>query len=140
MECVQKKLNDDEPASNSLQLDGWSAHKHGCIGLLVNYITKDWHKAKLCLACSPFGGSQTGLNEARWLESKCDEWGITEDVGVVTTGTAANMIKMLEYLPIHFLHEPCTGKFPLVSMGGRAEGLACADPGGRTPIGASGII
>ena len=32
----------------------------------------------------------------------------------------------------------CGGKFPLVSMGGRAEGLACADPGARTPIGASG--
>ena len=31
-------------------------------------------------------------------------------------------------------------KFPLVSMGGRAEGLACADPGARTPIGASGNI
>ena len=30
------------------------------------------------------------------------------------------------------------GKFPLVSMGGRAEGLACADPGARTPYGASG--
>jgi hypothetical protein len=30
------------------------------------------------------------------------------------------------------------GKFPLVSMGARAEGLACADPGARTPIGASG--
>jgi hypothetical protein len=29
-------------------------------------------------------------------------------------------------------------KFPLVSMGGRAEGLACADPGARTPIGTSG--
>ena len=29
----------------------------------------------------------------------------------------------------------CAGKFPLVSM----EGLACADPGARTPIGASGI-
>ena len=26
----------------------------------------------------------------------------------------------------------CAGKFPLVSMGGRAEGLACADPGART--------
>ena len=25
------------------------------------------------------------------------------------------------------------GKFPLVLMGGRAEGLACADPGARTP-------
>ena len=30
-------------------------------------------------------------------------------------------------------------KFPLVSMGGWAEGLACADPGARTPIGASRI-
>ena len=30
------------------------------------------------------------------------------------------------------------GKFPLVSMVGRAEGLTCADPGARTPIGASG--
>ena len=34
----------------------------------------------------------------------------------------------------------CTGKIPLVLMGGRAEGLARADPGARTPIGASGII
>ena len=31
-------------------------------------------------------------------------------------------------------------KFPLVSMGDWAEGLACADPGARTPIGARGII
>ena len=30
------------------------------------------------------------------------------------------------------------GKFQLVSMGCRAEGLACADPVARTPIGASG--
>ena len=29
--------------------------------------------------------------------------------------------------------------FP-VSLGGRAEGLACADPGARTPIGASGNL
>ena len=32
----------------------------------------------------------------------------------------------------------CADKFPLVLMGGRVEGLACADPGARTPIGASG--
>ena len=30
------------------------------------------------------------------------------------------------------------GKFPLVPMGGRVEGLVCADPVARTPIGASG--
>ena len=32
----------------------------------------------------------------------------------------------------------CGGKFPLVLMGGQAEGLACADPEARTFIGASG--
>ena len=32
----------------------------------------------------------------------------------------------------------CARNFPLISMGGQAEGLACADPGARTPIGASG--
>ena len=28
----------------------------------------------------------------------------------------------------------CGGKFPLMSMGNRAEGLACADAGAKTPI------
>jgi hypothetical protein len=32
----------------------------------------------------------------------------------------------------------CAEKFPLVSKGCLAEGLACADLGVRTPIGASG--
>jgi hypothetical protein len=34
--------------------------------------------------------------------------------------------------------ETCGVKFPLMSMGGLAEGLTCADPGSRTPIGVSG--
>ena len=34
--------------------------------------------------------------------------------------------------------DTCGEKFPLVSMGSQAEGLACADLGARTPIGASG--
>jgi hypothetical protein len=34
----------------------------------------------------------------------------------------------------------CAGKFLLVSIGGRAENLACTDPEARTPIGASGIF
>ena len=32
----------------------------------------------------------------------------------------------------------CAGQFPLVSMGGRAEDLACADQGAMTPICDSG--
>ena len=34
--------------------------------------------------------------------------------------------------------DTCAGKFTLVSMGDQAEGLTCADPGARTPIGVSG--
>ena len=34
----------------------------------------------------------------------------------------------------------CTGKFPLKLMGGRAKGLACADPGARPPFSISGNI
>ena len=34
----------------------------------------------------------------------------------------------------------CAGKFLLMSMGGRAEGLACTDLGARTPISVSRII
>ena len=36
--------------------------------------------------------------------------------------------------------DTCAGKFPLVSMGGRAEGLACADPGARTPSAQAEIL
>ena len=36
--------------------------------------------------------------------------------------------------------DTCGGKFPLMSMGGRAVGLACADPGVRTPISVSGNV
>ena len=34
----------------------------------------------------------------------------------------------------------CARKFPLMSMGSQAEGLPCADPGVRTPIGLSGNL
>ena len=36
--------------------------------------------------------------------------------------------------------DTCAGKFSLMLMGGPAEGLACADPGARTPIGVSGNV
>ena len=38
---------------------------------------------------------------------ECDMWNLTEVVGVVTTDTAENMLKMMEYLPIHFQHGGC---------------------------------
>ena len=104
---VQQKLIKEEPSCVSIQLDGWSAHKHGYVGLLVNYINKDWRRAKICLACGSFDQSHTGQNLATWVENECDSWGITESVGVVTTDTASNMYKMMQYLPFHFSHGDC---------------------------------
>lgn len=104
---VQNKMKNDDPTCVSIQLDGWSAHKHGYIGLLANYVTKEWKRAKICLACVPFDESHTGENIARWVEAECDRWAITDSIGVVTTDTASNMIKMMEYLPDHFSHGGC---------------------------------
>ena len=104
---IQSKLDQDKPQSVSVQMDGWSTHKHGYIGLNVNYINSEWRRAKLCLACRPFDEHHTGQNLARWVESECDAWGITDSVGVVTTDTAANMKKMMNYLPYHFSHGDC---------------------------------
>ena len=36
--------------------------------------------------------------------------------------------------------DTCGRKFPLTLMGARVEGLSCANPGARTPIGASGNL
>jgi hypothetical protein len=36
--------------------------------------------------------------------------------------------------------DTCAGKFLLTPMGGRAEGLVCADPGARTPISVGGNL
>ena len=44
---------------------------------------------------------------------------------------------ILMIIPFFLLLPP--EKILLVSIGGRAEGQACTDPGARTPIGASGI-
>ena len=52
-EKVQQKLAAAQPASVSIQLDGWSQHHHGYMGLMLNFINKDLRRAKLCLACAP---------------------------------------------------------------------------------------
>ena len=66
----------------------------------------------------------------------CYIWGDKGGIFKSSDITSEGLGEMFEGDSAHTL----TGKFPLVSMGGRAEGLACADPVARTPIGASGNI
>ena len=47
--------------------------------------------------------------------------------------TSEGLVEMFEGVSA----DTCARKFTLESMGGRAKGLECADPGARTPIGVS---
>ena len=103
---LEAKLKEDDPTHVSIQLDGWSAHKHGYIGLLVNYIS-NWKRVSLCLACGPFDQSHTGEAVSHWVEQQCEKWNITHKVTLVVTDTASNMTKMMEYPPEHFCWGEC---------------------------------
>ena len=73
-----------------------------------------------------------------WFGEKIDQKNILEKKCLEFSDLARKLIrKTVRQFPPP---DMCAEKFPLVSMGGRAEGLAIADLGARTPIGASGIF
>ena len=104
---LEDKIEKDNPETVSCQLDGWSAYRHGYIGLLVNYITAGWKRVSLCLACGPFDGHHTRENLGGWLEDKLEKWKVLDKTTVTVSDTAANMIKMMEFLPAHMTHNGC---------------------------------
>ena len=104
---LEDKLEKDDPESVCCQLDGWSAYRHGYIGLLVNYITAGWKRVSLCLACGPYDGHHTGQNLGGWLEDKLEKWKVLDKTTVTVSDTAANMIRMMDFLPDHITHNPC---------------------------------
>ena len=104
---VEDKIEKDNPEVFSCQLDGWSAYRHGYIGLLVNYITPKWKRVTLCLSCGPYDGHHTGENLGNWLEEKLEKWKVLDRTTVTVSDTAANMIRMMHFLPSHIVHNNC---------------------------------
>ena len=104
---VEDKLDKDDPQAVSCQLDGWSAYRHGYIGLLVNYITPSWKRVSLCLSCGPYDGHHTGENLGNWLEEKLEKWKVLDKTTVTVSDTAANMLRMMRFLPEHIVHNSC---------------------------------
>ena len=104
---VEEKLERDAPEYVSCQLDGWSAYRHGYIGLLVNYISPAWKRVSLCLACGSYDTNHTGAKLGDWLENKLEQWKVLDKTTVTVSDTAANMIKMFEFLPQHIVHNGC---------------------------------
>ena len=104
---IEEKLIRDNPESLSAQLDGWSTHRHGFIGLLVNYITGGWKRVSLTLACTQFDESHTSENLGNWLEQKLERWKVLDKTTVVISDSAANMVHMMDFLPDHMEMNKC---------------------------------
>ena len=104
---VIEKLKRDDPKAVACQLDGWSAYRHGYIGMLISYITSAWKRVSLCLACSPFDEHHTSENLGNWLEEKLASWKVLDKTNVVVSDSASNMLKMMEFLPNDMEHNSC---------------------------------
>ena len=104
---VEEKVEKDDPEVISCQLDGWSSYRHGYMGLLINYITPAWKRVTICVGCAPFDASHTGQNIGEWLDKKLGDWKVLDKTTVCVSDTASNMLKSMEYLPEHMVHNGC---------------------------------
>ena len=98
-ESMQKKIKEDSPEQISIVLDGWSSTHHGYVGVNVHYIGKDWKRVKINIGCKQFDDSHTGAAMVTFLEELTQVLEIYYNIAIGVTDSAANMIKMFEYLP-----------------------------------------
>ena len=47
---VKKRLEEENCGTVAVQMDGWSAHHHGYIGVIVTFITKNWRRVVFSLS------------------------------------------------------------------------------------------
>ena len=104
---LQEKICKDNPEEVACQLDGWSVHHHGHIGLLISYITSNWKRVMMNLACSKFDSKHSGENMSLFVEEKLELWNVLEKCNTITSDSAANMNKMMEFLPDRMSRIPC---------------------------------
>ena len=101
---MEERIDHDNQEFVPSQLDGWCSYRHGYMGMgmLISYLTKNWKRGSLCLACSPFDDHNTGENIA--LDSKLTSWKALDKTTVVVSDDTSNMINSMEYLPNSMEH------------------------------------
>ena len=82
---LEDKIKKDDPEEVSCQLDGWSVHHHGHVGLLISYITSNWKRVILNLACSKFDEKHSGENIGFFVEEKLEKWNVFEKCNTITS-------------------------------------------------------
>jgi len=95
-ERIKKKLKDtleqDNPESIAVSLDGWSHYHNGYLGINIHYITEDWKRKSWNISCQPFNCDHTAVNLWDALTSTLEDWGIRDRVEVALRDSAANMV------------------------------------------------
>ena len=104
---LQEKISKDNPEEVACQLDGWSVNHHGHMGLMISYITPQWKRVMMNLACSKFDDRHTGENISLFIEEKLELWNVLEKCNTITSDSASNMNKMMEFLPDRMARIPC---------------------------------
>jgi hypothetical protein len=109
---IKQFVDNENPAYVSLSLDGWSAHKHGYIGAIANYITPDWRRQALVLGVKPYLDTHTSAHIAEWIVAILEEWDLLHATEVIVSDTAANMLGIYNRqhapdLPGHFIPGKC---------------------------------
>jgi hypothetical protein len=96
---IQKKLDDENPDTVWISLDGWSAVTTSYIGVeickyffltaswtnnVLNFSSlvyiHDWRRVKLCLGCTQFEEKHSSENLAKLVDITTDNWNIRHKV------------------------------------------------------------
>ena len=93
------RISVDDPSKVAVILDGWSENKNSYIGLRITYINGNWKRVCLMLSCGVLNESHTGETLGLWTENELTKWKVFHLADVVSSDSASNMIKMMEYLP-----------------------------------------
>ena len=70
-----KEIDEHKPKEMAISVDGWSAFRHGYIGVNAHYLYK-WKRVKINMACKNFIKSHTSANMWEFLKELFAQWGI----------------------------------------------------------------
>ena len=88
---LKARMMADDPPTYSIGLDLWSQYHHGYCGINCHYLTKDWERVIVNLACKPLTEKHTSEHIYNTLKTVLDHWDIFDKTGLSLRDNAANM-------------------------------------------------
>ena len=74
---VKEIIDNDNPSTSTISIDGWSAKHHGYMGINRHYIDSNFKRKKFNIGCSPFDKAHTAINIWNNLNDVLIDWNFT---------------------------------------------------------------